>query len=144
MPFPRSSARMRGAHLLLGAIIAEVSGSLSLKGALEIPELYAVVAVGYVGAFTLLAFVLRTGMPLGVAYGVWAASGVALTALLSLVLFDEPLTPLMGLGIIVVMAGVLCVEIGSQAAQRRTDAQSRQDAEGECAQPGPTTGEGFT
>lgn len=142
MPFPRSRARMRGALLLLGAIIAEVSGSLSLKGALEIPALYAVVAVGYVGAFTLLAFVLRTGMPLGVAYGVWAASGVALTALLSLVLFDEPLTPLMGLGIIVVMAGVLCVEIGSQAAQRQMDAQSRQDAESECARPGPTTGEG--
>nr|WP_198394328.1 multidrug efflux SMR transporter [Brevibacterium yomogidense] len=134
---------MRGALLLLGAIIAEVSGSLSLKGALEVPALYAVVAVGYTGAFTLLALVLRTGMPLGVAYGVWAASGVALTALLSLVLFDEPLTPVMGLGIIVVMAGVLCVEVGSQAAQRRTGAQCRQDAEGEAAvRPDPTTGEG--
>lgn len=114
---PPSNRRLRGALLLLGAIVAEVTGSLSLKGALEYPALYGVVAAGYIGAFTLLAFVLRTGMPLGVAYGVWAASGVALTAIMSLVLFVEPITPVMAIGIVVVMAGVLCVEIGSQAAQ---------------------------
>lgn len=118
MPFPRPSQRLRGSLLLLGAIITEVTGSLSLKGALEYPALYGVVAAGYISAFTLLAFVLRTGMPLGVAYGVWAASGVALTAVMSRVIFAEPITPVMAIGIIVVMAGVMCVEIGSQAAQR--------------------------
>lgn len=107
--------------LLAGAIVSEVAGSLSLKGALEQPWLYAVVVTGYVGAFALLAQVLRAGMPLGVAYGIWGAAGVVLTAVMSLLVFGEPLTPLMCLGIAVVVAGVLCVELGSQrAAEQRS------------------------
>lgn len=110
---------MRRWLLLAGAIGCEVSASLSLKGALDRPALYAVVAVGYVASFAFLALVLRAGMPLGVAYGIWGAVGVALTALASTVLFDEPLTALMGVGLALVCVGVLVVELGSQAAQRR-------------------------
>lgn len=109
----------RGWLLLAVAILSEVTGSLSLKGALERPALYVVVATGYLGAFALLAVVLRTGMALGVAYGIWAASGVALTAIGSLVIFGEPITLLMGIGIIVIIAGVLCVELGAQAAHKK-------------------------
>lgn len=104
---------------LVGAIVAEVTGSLSLKGALDTPALYIIVVAGYTGAFALLALVLRAGMPLGAAYGIWGACGVALTALLSLVIFREPLTVLMGIGIVVVIAGVLCVEFGAQAARAK-------------------------
>lgn len=46
-------------------------------------------------------------MPQGVGYGIWGASGVALTAVLSAVIFGKPLTALMGLGIAVVIGGVL-------------------------------------
>ena len=92
-----------------------MTASLSLKGALEHPALYALVAAGYLGAFALLAAVLRTGMALGTAYGTWGAIGVALTAIGSLAIFDEPLTVLMGVGII---AGVLCVELGAQASHK--------------------------
>lgn len=109
----------KGWLLLAAAILAEVTGSLSLKGALEHPALYIVVAAGYLGAFVLLAVVLRTGMALGVAYGIWGASGVALTAVGSLIIFGEPITLLMGIGIAVIMAGVLCVELGAQAAQKK-------------------------
>ena len=105
--------------LLAAAICSEVTGSLSLKGALNHPALYAVVAVGYLASFTLLALVLKQGMALGVAYGIWGASGVALTALLSLVIFGEPLTLLMGIGIVIVIAGVLCVELGAQAGHKK-------------------------
>ncbi|MCC9145187.1 MULTISPECIES: SMR family transporter [unclassified Arthrobacter] len=111
----------KGWLLLSAAILAEVTASLSLKGALDRPGLYAVVAAGYLGSFVLLAVVLRTGMALGVAYGVWGASGVALTAIGSLLVFGEPLTLLMGIGIAVVVAGVLCVELGSQAAHKKAD-----------------------
>lgn len=102
--------------LLIAAILAEVAGSLALKAALESPWFYALVVVGYAGAFVMLALVLRAGIPLGVAYGIWGASGVALTAVMSLVIFGEQLTPLMIVGIVVVIAGVLCVELGSQHA----------------------------
>lgn len=100
--------------LLLGAILSEVTGSLSLKGALDAPALYVLVAAGFTVAFVLLAAVLRLGMPLGVAYGVWAASGVALTSVLSSLLFGEPFTLLMGAGIVLIVGGVLLVEMGSQ------------------------------
>jgi small multidrug resistance pump len=50
-------------------------------------------------------------MPVGVAYGVWSACGVALVALLGRVLFAEPLTWVMGLGIAFIIAGVLTIEL---------------------------------
>jgi small multidrug resistance pump len=95
-----------------------VAGSLSLKGALEHPLLYVVVVGGYLSAFVLLALTLRAGVPIGVAYGIWGALGVALTALLSAVIFAEPLTPVMIVGMALVIAGVICVEIGSGHASR--------------------------
>lgn len=99
------------------AIVLEVAGSLSLKAALEQPVFYVVVVLGYLGAFVFLARTLQAGLPLGVAYGIWGATGVALTAVLSALIFAEPLTPLMAAGIVVIIAGVLCVEMGSQRAR---------------------------
>ena len=105
--------------LLAAAIASEVTGSLCLKGAIEDPVLYVPVAIGFIVAFLLLAAVLRRGMALGVAYGVWAACGVALTAVLSAVIYDEPFTGVMAGGLVLILAGVLLVEIGSQAAHSR-------------------------
>lgn len=102
--------------LLAGAIACEVTGSLSLKAALERPALYVLVVAGYAASFVLLAAVLRRGMGVGVAYGIWGALGVAATALLSAALFGEPLTGLMGTGLLLIVAGVVLVETGSQAA----------------------------
>lgn len=110
---------MRKWLLLAAAISCEVTASLSLKGALDAPALYAVVVTGYLASFAFLALVLRAGLPLGVAYGIWGALGVALTALLSAALFAEPLTALMGLGIVLIIGGVLLVELGSQRAHDR-------------------------
>ena len=108
---------MRQWALLLGAIACEVTGSLSLKAALDRPAFYVVVAVGYVASFVLLAAVLRAGMGLGVAYGIWGALGVAATALLSWLIFDEGLTGPMVLGLGLVISGVLLVELGSHRAR---------------------------
>lgn len=109
--------------LLAGAIACEVTGSLSLRAAVDNPAWYAVVAVGYVSAFALLAQVLRRGMPLGVAYGIWGATGVALTAVLSAVIFGEPFTAVMALGIGLIIGGVLLVDLGShRAAPAQVDA----------------------
>ena len=104
---------------LLGAAIAsEVTATLALKGALEHGALYALVAAGYLASFALLAEVLGRGMPLGVTYGIWAATGVAATALMSALIFGEQVTTLMAAGLALVMAGVLMVELGHQRATR--------------------------
>ena len=52
------------------------------------------------------------GIPLGVAYGTWAAAGVALTAIGSRVLFGEVLIRRMVAGIGLIMVGVLLLELG--------------------------------
>lgn len=102
---------------LVGAILTEVAATLSLRVASTTKRSpigwYAVVAVGYVAAFTFLSLALSAGMPLGVAYGIWAAAGVALTAVFSRVFFRESLTGLMILGIILIIGGVLLIEVGS-------------------------------
>ena len=46
------------------------------------------------------------------AYG-WAASGVTLTAALSRMIFNEPLTRATALGIFMIAAGVLSLELGA-------------------------------
>lgn len=102
--------------LLITAILTEVSATLSLRAALDHPAWYIVVVGGYLAAFTALSFVLREGMGLGVAYGIWGATGVVLTAVFAIFLFGDPLTATMGIGIALVIGGVLCVELGSQAA----------------------------
>lgn len=109
------------------AILCEVAATLSLKGSATVPALYVVVVLGYLGGFVFLTVVLKRGMGLGVAYGIWGAAGVALTAGLSTVLFGEAFTAVMALGLALacVIAGVLLVETGSRAAH--TDAGALSD-----------------
>lgn len=109
---------MKSWALLLVAVVSEVTATLSLKGALEHSWLYLLVAAGYAGAFVLLTAVLKAGMPLGVAYGIWAALGVGCTALLSAALFGEPLTMVMGVGLMLIIGGILLVELGSHPAAK--------------------------
>ncbi|GAB3479122.1 DMT family transporter [Amycolatopsis cihanbeyliensis] len=107
--------------LLAGAILLEVIATLSLRAmdGFAHPGWLVVVVLGYGGAFVLVARVLAAGMPVGVAYGIWAASGVALTAVAGAAIFGDDLTWLIGAGIALVIGGVLLVEIGSQRASGR-------------------------
>ncbi|WP_457973432.1 SMR family transporter [Arthrobacter sp. D1-17] len=43
------------------------------------PAFFIIVVAGYIASFAFLAGVLRAGLALGVAYGIWAALGVILT-----------------------------------------------------------------
>jgi small multidrug resistance pump len=100
--------------VLLGcAIVSEVTATLSLKRALDHPALYSVVVLGYVAAFFFLQLTLKHGLGIGVSYGIWAACGVALTAVGSKVFFAEPLTGLMLSGMVLIIVGVLLVELGA-------------------------------
>lgn len=107
---------------LAAAILSEVTGSVSLRAAVDAPAWYVVVVMGFVVAFACLSLSLRHGMALGVGYGIWGACGVVLTAVLAAVIFGEPLTAVMMAGIVLVMAGVLVVELGSQRARAQRKA----------------------
>ena len=99
--------------LLSGAVVSEVISTLALRVAADgRRSWYVLVIAGYALAFALLSGSLQAGMPLGVAYGVWAAAGIVLTALISRLLFREALTPVMMGGMGLIVAGVLLIELG--------------------------------
>ncbi len=97
---------------LTGAIVIEVFATLSLRASDGFRKRVwiAPVVLGYLAAFYLLWLALAQGMPVGIAYGVWTACGVALVAVIARVLFGEPLTWVMAAGMALVVAGVLTIE----------------------------------
>jgi small multidrug resistance pump len=102
---------------LAGGIVLEVFSTLGLRASdgFRKRAWIAPVIVGYVASFALISWTLSLGMPVGIAYGVWSASGVALVALMGKVLFAEPLTPMMLGGIGLIIAGVLTIELSGAA-----------------------------
>jgi small multidrug resistance pump len=102
--------------LLCAAIIAEVTGTLAMRASQDHPAWLVLVAVGDVAAFAMLTKVLRAGMPVGVAYGIWGAMGTALIAAIAAVIFNDPFTTPIVIGIALIIAGVLMVEFGSHPA----------------------------
>lgn len=107
-----------GAYLLLaGAILAEVTGTVSLKFAEGFTKLgpSIVVVVGYGAAFVLLGQVLKSGLPVGVAYAIWAAAGVALVAAIGAVFLGEAMNVTMIGGLVLVIGGVVLLELGRTA-----------------------------
>jgi small multidrug resistance pump len=103
--------------LLAGAIFTEVAATLSLRASQDHSAWLMLVVAGYVASFILLTLVLRAGVPVGVAYGIWGALGTAVTAVLAAVLFGDPFTWPIVAGIGLIIAGVLLVEFGSHRAQ---------------------------
>ena len=116
MPWPenRISSGVRKWTLLGVAIAAEVSGTLSLRASQDHSAWLILVVIGYVSSFILLAAVLRAGMPVGVAYGIWGATGTAVTAVAATVIFGEAFTWPIAAGIALIITGVLFIEFGSR------------------------------
>ncbi|MHA4816419.1 DMT family transporter [Streptomyces aculeolatus] len=100
--------------LLIGAILSEVTATVSLRlsegFSKIIPSI--VVVIGYLTAFTLLSLVLKRGMSIGIAYGIWAAAGVALVALIGAAFLGDGLTGIQIGGLVLVAAGVVALEAG--------------------------------
>jgi small multidrug resistance pump len=104
------------AYLLLAlAIAAEVTATVSLKLSDGFSKLgpSVLVVVGYGIAFVALSQVLKAGMPIGVAYAIWAAAGVALVAIVGVLFLKEPLNLTMVAGLALVIGGVVLIEVGS-------------------------------
>jgi small multidrug resistance pump len=98
---------------LLSAIAVEVFATLALRASdgLRQKAWIAPIVVGYLASFYLLWVTLGLGMPVGIAYGVWTACGVACVAVIARYLFKDPLTLKMMAGIALIVAGVLTIEL---------------------------------
>ncbi|MHA6806147.1 DMT family transporter [Salinifilum ghardaiensis] len=100
--------------LLVGAILSEVLGTVSLKLSEGFSRLVpsVLVIVGYLAAFTILGQVLKLGLPVGVVYAIWAGAGVALVAVIGAVFLGENFTGVQLLGVLLVISGVIALELG--------------------------------
>ena len=100
---------------LAGAIVSEVVATTFLKLSEGFTKLVPsiIVVVGYIAAFGMLSQALTRGMTIGVAYGVWAAVGIALVAIVGAAFLGESMTWIQVGGIALVIAGVLALELGA-------------------------------
>lgn len=100
--------------LLIGAIVCEVFATVNLRlsdgFSKLIPSIF--VVVGYLVSFWLFSLVLARGMALGVAYGVWAACGLALVAMIGALFLGDSLTWVQVAGIGALIVGVVALEMG--------------------------------
>lgn len=96
------------------AIVSEVIGTIALRFSVGFSRLgpSLVVVIGYLLSFYLLAQVLKRGVPVGVAYGIWSAIGVSLVALIGAVWLGESLTWVQIGGVVLVIAGVAALQSG--------------------------------
>jgi len=106
------------AYLYLAiAITAEVIATSALRAAEGFTVLVpsAIAIVGYVVAFYFLSLTLKT-MPVGVAYAIWSGVGIVVVSIVALVLYKQvlDLPALLGMGLI--MAGVLVINLFSKTA----------------------------
>jgi small multidrug resistance pump len=99
--------------VLSTAICVEVFATLGLRASegFRKKAWIAPVVVGYLASFYLLWLTLALGMPVGIAYGIWTACGVAAVAVIARHLFGDALTLKMMLGIGLIIAGVLTIEL---------------------------------
>lgn len=100
--------------LLALAIASEITATVSLELSEGFTKLVPsiIVVIGYGSAFFFLSQALKRGMPIGVAYGIWSAVGVAAIAVIGVLFLDERLSLIQVGGIALVIIGVLALELG--------------------------------
>ncbi len=108
---------MSSAYLYLGiAIVAEVIATTALKASDSFSRLWPslIVVVGYGIAFYCLSLTLKS-IPTGIAYAIWSGVGIVLISLLGWVVHRQTLDlpAILGLGLII--AGVLVVNLFSKS-----------------------------
>ncbi|BCR26483.1 DMT family transporter [Aquipseudomonas alcaligenes] len=105
---------MSGYLYLAIAIVAEVIATTALKAAdgFSKPLPLTLVVIGYGIAFWMLSLVMKS-IPVGVTYAIWSGLGIVLISIASLLLYDQKLDLAALLGIGLIIAGVLVIQLFS-------------------------------
>lgn len=97
------------------AIISEVVATTSLKSTEGFTKLVPsiIVVIGYTAAFYFVSLTLDT-LPVGVVYAIWSGVGIALVAIISVIVLDQKLDAgaIVGMGLII--AGVVVMRVFSK------------------------------
>jgi small multidrug resistance pump len=99
------------------AILSEVIATTSLKATEEFTRLWpsVVVVFGYCSSFYFLALTLRH-IPIGIAYAIWCGVGMVLITIAGRVVYDQKLDLAAALGIGLIIAGVVVLNLFSESA----------------------------
>jgi small multidrug resistance pump len=99
------------------AIVSETIATSALKASAGFtrPWPTLLMAVGYGVAFYCLSLTLRS-IPVGIAYAIWSGAGIVLITLASWLLFGQKLDAPALLGIVLIVAGVLVMNLFSKTA----------------------------
>ena len=103
--------------ILLLAVAAETIGTSALQASQQfskfLPSVLVVVAYGL--SFWLLSMTLKT-MPVGVVYALWSGLGIVLIAIIGYVVFGQRLDWPAVLGIAMILAGIVVINLFSKTA----------------------------
>ena len=105
--------------LLALAIVAEITGTLSMKWATETGGdagfilMLVMIAVSYI----LLSFAVKK-IALGVAYALWEGIGILLITLFSVVIFGESLSLIKVAGLATLVCGIVLIKSGTHSGGR--------------------------
>ncbi|MFN0040027.1 MAG: DMT family transporter [Burkholderiales bacterium] len=99
--------------LIATSVVAEVVGTVALKysDGFSNPLPSGAAAICYTIAIWLMAVAMRQ-LDMGITYAVWAASGMAVTALVGIAFFGEQMGIVKTLGLFFVIAGVVMLSLG--------------------------------
>ena len=102
---------------LFAAIVCEVIATSALKAAAGFSRSWpsVIVIVGYGLAFYCLSLTMRT-IPIGIAYAIWSGVGIVLIALVGLLFYRQPLDAPALIGMALILAGVLIINVFSKTA----------------------------
>jgi len=102
--------------MLLVAIVLEVIGTTALQMSQQFTRLgpSVVLVLCYVAAFYFLSLTLRV-IPVGIAYAIWSALGIVLISAVGLVFFRQKLDLAAVIGLGLIIAGVLVVNLFSKS-----------------------------
>ena len=98
------------------AVLAETIGTAALQASQQFtrPLPSVVVVVAYALAFWLLAISLKT-FPVGIAYALWSGLGIVFIALIGIFVFGQRLDLPAVLGMALILAGIVVINLFSKA-----------------------------
>ncbi len=109
-------AATAGYLALFGAIFCEIVATSFLKESEQftrpVPSLITI--AGYVCAFYLLSITLKT-IPVGIAYAIWSGLGIVAISIIGVVAFGQRLDLAACIGLGLIVAGVLVVNLFSSS-----------------------------
>ncbi len=102
--------------LLAIAVVAEVVGTIFLQLSEQFTRIVpsVMVLVSYAAAFYLMSWTIKV-IPVGIVYAIWSGAGIALISAIGHFAFAQKLDSAAVLGIALILAGIVVIQLFSSA-----------------------------